>query len=145
MAPPGRAEPQLKRPGEGAKERKLHGVRRERMKGRSSREGGSSRQSILMRKLKRRSELRRQLLAKEVGAVKLCFVVWKLLICLKSSSTCEGCTYRCALFRIWTILGGHLSRSTLLKSTLTRSTLMRSIFPRSTQIFSRSTHAYHNS
>ena len=40
---------------------------------------------------------------------------------------------------------GHLSRSTLLKSTLTRSTLMRSIFPRSTQIFSRSTHAYHNS
>lgn len=91
MAPPGRAEPQLKRPGEGAKERKLHGVRRERMKGRSSREGGSSRQSILMRKLKRRSELRRQLLAKEVReeAVKLCFFVWKLLIFLKSSSTCK--------------------------------------------------------
>ena len=106
MAPPGRGEPQVKRPGEGAKERKLHGVRRERMKGRSSREGGSSRQSILMRKLKRRSELRRQLLAKEVRedsseTLFLCVEVAHLPEILEYM---QSCTDRCALFRIWTML-----------------------------------------
>ena len=52
----------------GGKERELHGVRRERAKQRPSRGRGSSRQSVLMRQLKRRSQLRRRLLAKEVGA-----------------------------------------------------------------------------
>ena len=99
MAPPGRAEPQPKRPGEGAKERKLHGVRRERMKGRSSREGGSSRQSILMKKLKRRSELRRQLLAREVGENG-----GETLLLLSDADPVleymQSSTYRCALFGI---------------------------------------------
>ena len=106
MAPPGRAEPQLKRPGEGAKERKLHGVRRERMKGRSSREGGSSRQSILMRKLKRRSELRRQLLAKEVGedGSKTLFLCVEVAHLPEILEYMQSCTDRCALFRIWTML-----------------------------------------
>ena len=92
----------LKRPGGGAKEQKLHGVRRERMKGRSSREGGSSRQSILMRKLKRRSELRRQLLAKEVGEDGS----ETLFLCVEVAHLAEILEYMqsSALFRIWHIL-----------------------------------------
>ena len=102
MAPPGRAEPQPKRPGEGAKERKLHGVRRERMKGRSSREGGSSRQSILMKKLKRRSELRRQLLAREVGenGGETLLLLVKVVDLPGVLEYMQSSTCRCALFRI---------------------------------------------
>jgi len=60
-----------------ARERELHGVRRERTKDRPSRGRERSRQSVFMRQLKRRSQLRRRLLAKEVGAH---YLDWRTLV-----------------------------------------------------------------
>ena len=73
MKMPGKQQPSKP----SARERELHGVRRERTKDRPSRGRERSRQSVFMRQLKRRSQLRRRLLAKEVGAH---YLDWRTLV-----------------------------------------------------------------